>query len=104
MVNAGLKREDEVYVSVRLNKTLACDVVSHVISHNEVSTDLFLNEDVDIIATYEGLKAALAAIEWRLQQPTLKRLLNERIAQLKREDEEAEGEPPYPDSLNDIPF
>lgn len=104
MNKIGLQRGDEAYVSVRINKTSVADLVITAISPIEVSADLFVDPDADMVAVYEALKSAFGAVDYALKKPTLRALLEERIRELKQESEERWGDnPPAPPS-DDFPF
>jgi len=100
----GLQKGDEAYVSVKINRRNIADIVVNAISSNEISEEIWCDTDADMVAVYEALKAACSGVDYQLQRPHLREMLAERIAQLKSEDEEAEGKPPCPDDLCDIPF
>jgi hypothetical protein len=101
---SGLQPKDEAYVSVRINRHLALDILISTISRTEVSAEVWGDDYVDLVSVYEALKAATGAVAHELEKPRLKRLLEDRIAQLKRESGEAgEDYPPAPPT-DDIPF
>jgi len=104
MRQPGLHKGDEAYVSVRINRKMCVDFLIDTINSHEVACELWGDVDVDFIAVDEALKAALGGVAHQLEKPRLKKLLQDRIAQLKRESEEAEREDPPAPSTDDIPF
>ena len=104
MNNVGLARGDEYYVSVRINKQLIADFVGLTISITETSCELYLDPDANEIAVFEALKAATSTMDWHVQRPRLKQLLQERIALLKKESEEEGEDNPPPPSTDLLPF
>jgi len=100
----GLKKGDEAYVSVRINKALHLDVIVNCFSATEVSAEIHGSSEADLIAVSEVLKSACGAVDYLLQKPVLHKLLQERIAQLKAEIAREEEElPPPADDVGYIP-
>ena len=104
MIDVGLQKGDEVYVSVRVNKSLVADLVISVFSKTELSVELYTDSDADVVIVHEALLASIGAVGYRLERPHLKELLMKRVQQLKREDEEEEENNPPPPSISDMPF
>jgi hypothetical protein len=104
MKHPGLRKGDEVYVSIRVNKHLEADFLITVLSSNETSCEMYADPETDIIRLREALQVSLGTVNYRMEQPRLKRLLQERIAQLKAEAEEVEEKDPPTPTSNDIPF
>jgi len=104
MKKPGLHKGDEVYVNIQINGKMAADFLIKVPNEHEVACDLWGDEEADFITLLEALKAAIGVVEYQLEKPRLKELLRERIAQLKRESEEAEWDNPPAPSTDDIPF
>jgi len=104
MRSPGLQKGDEVYVSVRINGKDNADIVINAVSSNEVAAELWCDAEADMVALHEAVKAACGAIDYQLQKPRLREMLAERIAQLKREAEEAEWDNPPAPTSDDILF
>jgi len=104
MTGPGLVKGDEAYVSVRINRHMSVDLLVTAISDQEVGVEVWGGEDADLFAVYEALKAAAGAVRHQLEKPRLKQLLEERIAQLKKQSEEAGWEDPPTPLTDDIPF
>jgi len=101
----GLHKGDEAYVSVRINKVLHLDIIIAATTDTTVEAEVHGAADADLISSGEALKAASGAVDFLLERPRLKKLLAERIAELREEIAEEGANAPSPaDGLEDIPF
>ena len=105
MNRIGLHRGDEAYVSVRINKVLHLDIIITATTDTTVEAEVHGAADADLISSGEALKAATGAVDFLLERPRLKKLLAERIRELRDEiaEESAKADSPT-DGLGDIPF
>lgn len=98
-------RKGQSYEVVVLQGERVLGAVEHeIISDDQCATNIFVKDDGDLVALYEAVNAAAAAIDFHMHKPTLRALVEERIAELRDKREGAEGEPPYPNDVTDIPF
>lgn len=104
MKKRGLRDGDSAVVSIRLNKKSLGEIVVVTIDATQVSSHIYLESEDRAIELCEILMAAYGAMKFYLSKPALKEMIQQRIDELNTLDEEAEGEPPYPDDLLDIPF
>jgi hypothetical protein len=104
MKHRGLIKGDEAYVSVRINKKIHVDIIVTAHSQAEILAEVHGSSEADLIAVSEALKACCGSIDYLLQKPTLKKLLEARIAELREEIAKEGSEPPYPADDSDIPF
>jgi len=105
MNRIGLHKGDEAYVSIRINKALQLDIIVTATTDTTVEAEVHGASDADLISCGEALKAAAGAVDFLLERPRLKRLLAERIRELRDEiaEESARADSPT-DGLEDIPF
>jgi len=99
-----IKMGDEVTVLVYRNKEGIAQIVSQAVSDDEMVVNVFLESDRDLAFVSEALEAARGAIDYHAGRPGLRKMLEDRIAELKKLEDEEEGEPPYPIDVGDIPF
>lgn len=104
MSHIGLGAGDEVVVTVRLNKEILLDVVLHVISANMVESKMYVDQEDKLVVAKEALAATLSTVDYRLELPHLRGMVQKRINELRALADEEEGEPPYPIDEGDIPF
>lgn len=106
MTGIGLRDGDQLVIGVLCNRVPIGEVVINVISTTEVEAGVYTDDASTLIVMSEALKSALNCIGYHIQKPTLRKLLNERIAELRAEiaDEEDETPPSPADDLEDIPF
>jgi hypothetical protein len=100
----GLRKGDRYVVEVRLNRVLIATFTGHTISDDETSCSIFVNSPQETVATNEILKAADSALDYYMERPRLRRMLNARIAELKAMEEEAALNEEGDLDDRDIPF
>lgn len=101
----GIRGKDEVVVVVYRNSVSLGEIVLRALSNQELSVSVFIDNETDLVVMHEAIVASGNAVNFHLQRPRLRELLNERIAELKAEDEAGEvGEPPFPIDDHNIPF
>jgi len=104
MNKLGIRMGDEVTVVIYRNKEAVGEVVSTCVSDSEIIVNVTVPGKEEAIYVAEALKMASSALDYHTQRPVLRKMLEKRIAELRDLEDEAEGEPPYPIDVGDIPF
>lgn len=100
----GLREGGEFAVVVYYGRGCICEVTGEVISETEVVTSVYTEGSESLLLANEVLRAVASAVDFHMHKPSLKRMLEARIAELKALDEEGAEDNPPPPSINDIPF
>lgn len=100
---SGLRDGDEFAVVVYLNKFNIGEITGEAVSNNELTALIFAEDQKMFLLLYEVMSACFEAAKFHMQKPHLKKMLEDRIAQLKADQDDSEaGESPYP-TVHDIP-
>lgn len=100
----GIQEGDEVIIQVIWNRIPIGEISHDCISPTELVTNVYTEDESTVVLMNEAISASYQAMQFHMQKPRLKELLEERIAQLKAEEDDSEaGEAPSP-TVHDIPF
>lgn len=104
MTVLGIRSGDEVTVIVYWNKEAVGEITSEAVSDQELATQVYTDDERTLILVHEALQMASSAVDFHLQKPSLRRLIRERIDELKAIDDRREGEEPPSPTIDDLPF
>lgn len=103
-MDMGILEGDEVVVMFMWNRQPIGEVTHNAISNTELVTNVYTEDEKSLMLMYEAVGATYEAIKFHMAKPQLRKLVEERIAQLKAEQDDSEaGECPYP-TVHDVPF
>lgn len=104
MTPSGLSDGDDYAVIVLMNKVNVGEVTGDAVSNTELTARIYTEDQKTLMLLFEIMAAAFHAIEFHMQKPHMRKLLEDRIAQIRAEEDDSEaGEPPSP-TVHDIPF
>lgn len=104
MSGVGLRKGSHGMVTVSVDGQDLADVTIFAFDNASARADLYIDTDDDLIVVSEVLAAAIAAVQFKMEKPRLKKLIAKRIEELRQMDLEGEeGVPPYP-NVDNIPF
>jgi len=104
MSTVGLQKGKRYEVIVYEKDAVLCAVEHVVISTNEVQTSVFVEDAQGLVTVREAISAALAALDFHMAKPAIRRMVEERIEELKAVSDEAGRDDPPAPLTDDIPF
>jgi len=100
----GIRPGQEVAVLFYRDQVFLGAAIITPTTADQVGIHLHYYEDAELVVLSEIASAALGAIKFELDKPTLRRMISERIAELTLLNEGEEvGNPPPPPTI-DLPF
>jgi len=101
---SGLFDGDDFAIVVSVNRVNVGEITGAAVSNIELTALIYTEDEKMLMLLWEVVSAGFHALEFHMQKPLMRKLLEERIAQLKAEEDDSEaGEPPYP-TVHDLPF
>jgi hypothetical protein len=105
MNKSGIRAGDEVTIVIYVNKASVGEVIINAISEDEVAAGVYTDDGDTLLTMHEALKAAAGCVDYHLAKPSLKKMMDQRIAELRDMIAGEEGEPPSPaNGIEGIPF
>lgn len=104
MTTIGLREGNEAIVLVACDTNPLCEVIVKCFERNGVEVSVFSDVTSELLLAQEILRAALSAIDIKIDRSNLKELLRQRIEELRRWEAEGEDTADSPTDANDIPF
>lgn len=96
-MTSGLMDGDEAVVMVLVNGVNLGEITHRAVSNNELEARIYSEDERTLFLLFEVVQCTYQAIKFHMERPALRKLLEERIQQLKDEADDSEaGEPPYP--------
>lgn len=103
-MDSQLKMGDEATVIVYHKKEAVGEITIQIITEDEAAAAVYTDNTDTLAIVEEILNAALECVKFHTARPNLRKMLAERIAQMRAEIAAEESEPPSPTDDYDLPF